>query len=94
MKTMIGSNQSADQLRSIVERIEKMSEEKAAIAADITDVYAEAAGNGYDRKAIREIIKLRKLDAQERDEQETILETYLRALKMKPDAEDDSDQGE
>jgi uncharacterized protein (UPF0335 family) len=91
MKTMIGSNQSADQLRSIVERIEKLSEEKEAIAADIRDVYAEAAGNGYDRTAIRQIIKLRKLEAHVREEQETILETYMRALNMTPQFEDDAD---
>lgn len=89
MKTMIGSNQSADQLRSIVERIEKLEEEKAAIGGDIRDVFAEAKGNGFDVKAIRTIIKLRKLETSEREEQETVLETYMRALKMVPQFEDD-----
>ena len=94
MKTMIGSNQSADQLRNIVERVEKLSEDKEAIAADIRDVFAEAKGNGFDTKAIRQIIKLRKLDAGERDEQESVLEVYKRALGMAPQLEmfeDDED---
>jgi uncharacterized protein (UPF0335 family) len=87
MKTMIGSNQSADQLRSVIERVEKLEEEKAGIAADIRDVFAEAKGNGFDAKAIRSIIKLRKLDAGERDEQEGVLDSYLRALGMRPQLE-------
>lgn len=74
-----------DQLKSIIGRVETLEEEKAGIAADISDVYAEAKGNGFDIKAIRTIIKLRKMDAQERDEAETILETYKRALGMQPD---------
>lgn len=82
----------ADQLRSIIERIEKLEEEKAAIAADIRDVFAEAKGNGFDVKAIRQLLKLRKLDAAERDEQENILDTYRRALGMFPGlGEEDSD---
>jgi uncharacterized protein (UPF0335 family) len=74
-----------DQLKSIIARIEKLEEEKAAISDDIKDVFAEAKGNGYDVKAIRQIIKLRKMDAQEREEEETILDTYLRALGMLPE---------
>jgi uncharacterized protein (UPF0335 family) len=74
----------ADQLRSVIERIERLEEEKAGLTADIRDVYAEAAGNGFDQKAIRTVIKLRKLDAGERDEQEAVLDTYLRALGMAP----------
>jgi uncharacterized protein (UPF0335 family) len=89
MKTQIDTNLSADQLRSVIERIERLTEEKAALAADIRDVYAEAVGNGFDRKAIREIIKLRKLETSEREEQETVLETYMRALKMVPQFEDE-----
>ena len=85
----------ADQLRSIIERIEKLEEEKAATAADIKDVYAEAKGNGYDPAAIRSIIRLRKLDASERDEKEHILDTYRRALGMLPDfSEDNVEEGE
>lgn len=79
----------ADQLRSIVERIEKLEEEKAAIGADIRDVFAEAKGNGYDVKAIRQILKLRKMESHERNEQEAVLDTYLRALGMLPELDDE-----
>lgn len=75
----------ADQLRGIVERVERLEEEKAGLAADIRDVFAEARGNGFDVKAIRTIIKLRKQDPAEREEAETVLDTYLRALGMQPD---------
>jgi len=71
-----------DQLKSIIERIERLEEEKKAISDDIRDVYAEAKGNGYDVKALRTIIRMRKEDPNERAEQETILETYLQALGM------------
>ena len=71
-----------DQLKAIIERIERLEEEKKAIADDIKDVYAEAKGNGYDVKALRTIIRLRKQDADERHEEETILETYMQALGM------------
>lgn len=74
-----------DQLKSIIGRVEKLEEEKAGISADIRDVFAEAKGNGFDVKAIRTIIKLRKMDHSEREEAETILETYMRALGMQPD---------
>lgn len=75
----------ADQLRSIVERIERLEEEKSGIAADIRDVFAEAKGNGFDVKALRQIVKLRKIEESEREEQEHILDTYRRALGMLPD---------
>ncbi|MGY3581878.1 uncharacterized protein (UPF0335 family) [Bradyrhizobium sp. USDA 4341] len=71
-----------DQLKSIIERIERLEEEKKTISDDIKDVYAEAKGNGYDVKALKKIISLRKQDPQERQEQETILETYMQALGM------------
>jgi uncharacterized protein (UPF0335 family) len=77
----IGGNARA-QLRAIVERVERLEEEKAGIGADIRDIYAEAKGNGYDVKALRTIVRLRKQDANERAEQETILETYMQALGM------------
>jgi uncharacterized protein (UPF0335 family) len=77
-----------DQLRSIIERVEKLEEEKAAIAADIREVFAEAKGNGYDVKALRQVIKLRKMDMAEREEQDLVLETYLRALSMMPELEE------
>ncbi len=71
-----------DQLKSIIERIERLEEEKKVIADDIRDVYAEAKGNGFDVKALRTIVRMRKQDSQERAEEETILETYLQALGM------------
>ena len=71
-----------DQLKAFVERVERLDEEKKAIADDIRDVYAEAKGNGYDVKALRTIIRLRKQDKDERMEQEAILETYMHALGM------------
>ena len=74
-----------DQLRAIIERIERMEEEKKTIADDIRDIYAEAKGNGYDVPALRAIIKLRKEDANKRAERETILETYMAALGMLAD---------
>ena len=71
-----------DQLKAIIERIERLEEEKKTISHDIRDVYAEAKGNGFDVKALRAIVRLRKQDANERAEQETILETYMQALGM------------
>lgn len=68
------------QLRSIVERIERLEEEKKTIADDIREVYAEAKGNGYDVKIIRKVIAIRKRDANERAEEEAILDLYLQAL--------------
>jgi uncharacterized protein (UPF0335 family) len=71
-----------DQLKAIIERIERLEEEKKTISDDIRDVYAEAKGNGFDVKALRTIVRLRKQDESERQEQETILETYMQALGM------------
>ena len=71
-----------DHLKAFVERVERLEEEKKAIADDIRDVYAEAKGNGFDVKALRTVIRLRKLDVNERKEQEAVLETYLHALGM------------
>lgn len=71
-----------DHLKAFVERIERLEEEKKSIADDIKDVYAEAKGNGFDVKALRTVVKLRKQDVDERKEQEAILETYLHALGM------------
>ena len=71
-----------DHLKAFVERIERLEEEKKAIADDIRDVYGEAKANGFDVKALRTIVRLRKQDADERREQETILETYMHALGM------------
>jgi uncharacterized protein (UPF0335 family) len=71
-----------DQLKAFVERVERLEEEKKAITDDVRDVYAEAKANGYDVKALRTVVKLRKQDVNERKEQEAILETYLHALGM------------
>ncbi len=73
-----------DQLRSFVERIERLEEEKKTISDDIKDVYAEAKGNGFDTKVLRRVISLRKQDQNERQEQEAILDLYLQALGMTP----------
>ena len=71
-----------DQLRAFVERVERLEEEKKTISDDIRDVYAEAKAVGYDVKALRTIVRLRKQDADERKEYETVLETYMHALGM------------
>ena len=72
----------AAELRQFIERIERLEEEKQTIADDIADVISEAKGRGYDAKAIRTILRLRKKDINERIEEETILQTYLAALGM------------
>jgi uncharacterized protein (UPF0335 family) len=69
-----------DQLKAFIERVERLEEEKKAISDDIRDVYAEAKGNGYDVKALRAVVRLRKQDQHERAEHEAIVETYLHAL--------------
>jgi uncharacterized protein (UPF0335 family) len=71
-----------DQLKAVIERIERLEEEKKAIADDIKDVYAEAKANGFDVKALRTIVRLRKQDSDERKEEEAILEVYMHALGM------------
>jgi uncharacterized protein (UPF0335 family) len=71
-----------DQLKAIVERIERLEEEKKATSDDIRDVYAEAKGTGFDIKALRTIVRLRKQDTDERREQQEVLETYMHALGM------------
>ena len=76
------SSVAADQLKSFIERIERLEEEKAAIAGDIKEVMAELKGRGFDVKAVRTILRLRKKDHAERQEEEAILELYLQALGM------------
>lgn len=71
-----------DHLKAFVERIERLEEEKKSLSDDIRDVYAEAKANGFDVKALRAVVRLRKQDVDERKEQEAILETYLQALGM------------
>ncbi|MDM7944980.1 MAG: DUF2312 domain-containing protein [Oceanibaculum nanhaiense] len=73
-----------ERLRSFIERIERLEEEKAALAADIREIYAEAKGTGFDTKIMRQVLKLRKLDREDRQEQETLLDLYLQALGMMP----------
>jgi uncharacterized protein (UPF0335 family) len=77
-----------DQLRTIVERIERLEEEKKTIADDIKDVYGEAKANGYDTNVLRKIVVLRKQDTNSRLEQEAILDTYMHALGMAPEGGD------
>ncbi|MGL4812757.1 MAG: DUF2312 domain-containing protein [Beijerinckiaceae bacterium] len=72
----------ADQLKSIIERVERLEEEKRALAADIADVYKEAKGEGFDTKAIRKLVTMRRKDHAERKEEEAILELYMQALGM------------
>jgi uncharacterized protein (UPF0335 family) len=73
------------QLKSLVERIERLEEEKKTIAGDIKEVYAEAKGHGFDTKIIRKVISLRKKDAADRQEEEQMLDLYLQALGMLPE---------
>ena len=80
-KTKSGGVESG-QLRAFIERIERLEEEKRTIADDIKDVYAEAKGNGFDTKVLRQVVRIRKQDHQERLEQEAILELYMAALGM------------
>ena len=75
------------QLKSLVERIERLEEEKKAIAGDIREVYAEAKANGFDSKILRKVITIRKKDHAEREEEEALLSLYMHALGMVPDTE-------
>ncbi len=70
------------QLRSFIERIERLEEEKKALSSDMRDVFAEAKSTGFDVKAMRQVLKLRKQDMHERQEQEALVETYMNALGM------------
>ena len=72
----------AGQLRAFIERIERLEEDKKTVAEDIKEVYAEMKGTGFDTKAVRTIIRLRKKDQAERQEEESILELYMHALGM------------
>jgi uncharacterized protein (UPF0335 family) len=72
-----------DQLKSLIERIERLEEERAALSADIREIYSEAKSFGFDTKIIRQVVRLRKLDRADRQEQEAILDLYLSALGMR-----------
>jgi uncharacterized protein (UPF0335 family) len=92
-KSTVSSDSVAqDEIRAFVERIERLEEEKQAIAGDIKEVYAEAKGNGFNTKVLRQVIRLRKQDAAERMEQEALLELYLAALGMAPAIEEEPDE--
>lgn len=78
----IGHNVAKDQIKAIIERVERLEEEKKAISDDIKDIYSEAKGNGFDVKALRTIVRMRKQDADERANQEAVLEIYMQALGM------------
>ncbi len=72
----------ADRLRQLIERIERLEEEKAALASDVREVYAEAKAVGFDPKIMRQIIKLRKMDSADQQEMEALIDTYKHALGM------------
>jgi len=73
---------SADRLRSIIKRIEKLEEDKAAVGEDLKEVYAEAKGTGFDVKIIRQIVRMRKIEVEKRREQEELLDLYMSAIGM------------
>jgi uncharacterized protein (UPF0335 family) len=73
-----------DRLKSFIERIERLEEERRTLGADLKEVYAEAKGNGFDTKIMRQLIRLRRMDKDDLDEQETLLDVYKRALGMLP----------
>ena len=79
---MAKPNFAKDQLKSIVERVERLEEEKTALSGDIREVYAEAKGNGFDTKIVRQVVRLRKLDSTEREERDALLDLYMSALGM------------
>jgi uncharacterized protein (UPF0335 family) len=79
---MAKSGFAKDQLRSFIERIERLEEEKKALADDIREVYSEAKGTGFDTKIMRQVIRLRKMESADRQEQEAMLDLYLSALGM------------
>lgn len=89
MSTVNSDSVAQDQIKAFIERIERMEEEKAAIAGDIKEIYAEAKGNGFDTKVLRKVISIRKQDQNERMEQESLLELYLTALGMATAPSDD-----
>ena len=78
----------ADQLRSFIERIENLETEKKALGEDIKEVYAEAKGEGFDTKVMRQVIRIRRMDEADLHEQEELIDVYKRALGMLPDVED------
>ncbi|MEI9997010.1 MAG: DUF2312 domain-containing protein [Rhizomicrobium sp.] len=80
---MAKSGFAKEHLRSFIERIERLEEEKKALADDIKEVYSEAKGTGFDTKVMRQVVRLRKMESADRQEQEAMLDLYLSALGMK-----------
>jgi uncharacterized protein (UPF0335 family) len=80
---MAKSGFAKDQLKSFINRIERLEEERAALSADIREVYSEAKGNGFDTKIMRQVIRMRKLDKADFQEQEAMLDLYLTAMDMR-----------
>ncbi len=78
----MSDNIAADQLRLFIERVERLEEEKKGISEDISDVYSEMKGNGYDAKIVRQIVRLRKMQPHDRQEMEALLDTYKAALGL------------
>lgn len=83
-----------DQLKTIIERVENLEQEKEGIAVDIREVFAEAKANGFDVKTLRQILKLRKKDQSEIDEEEHMLDLYKRVLGMLPELDEQEDEAE
>ena len=84
-ETVSTTTVAAGQLKSIIERVERLEEEKKEVADQIKEVYAEAKANGFDAKTIRKVVSLRKMRTEEREEEEALLDLYLSALGMLPD---------
>ena len=82
MATVSPDSVAQDQLRAFIERIERLEEEKQAIAGDIKEVYSEAKGTGFDTKIMRQVVRLRKMESHEREERDALLDLYLSALGM------------
>ncbi|HEY2071308.1 MAG TPA: DUF2312 domain-containing protein [Rhizomicrobium sp.] len=80
---MAKSGFAKEHLKSFIERVERLEEEKTALVADIREVYSEAKGQGFDTKIMRQVVRLRKLDTADRQEQDAILDLYLGALGMR-----------
>ena len=79
---MAKANFAKDQLKSLVERVERLEEEKTALSGDIREVYAEAKGQGFDTKIMRQVVRLRKMESHEREEHDALLDLYMSALGM------------
>ncbi len=82
MEDVASTGVAAEELRQLIERIERLEEEKKSIAGDIKEVYAEAKGRGFDTKAMRQLVRIRAQDAQERQEAEAILDLYMQAIGL------------